>query len=247
MDKVIFRLVRIKISFLKTVLLVHRRPATAMSESRREQCITRQARAQDISPSVAIEVTDSNSLNKAISESRDLDCYGGKAGVRLLILWTRFCRGSYPGQVKKSTRGHFLPASLAVVLLAGFCCNAAPAHTIALQTRGYYMTFMRMPTFGLPQWKQMVDCIAEDGGNTLLLWTAGGFRSKKFPITWQYNRTHKNVENDFVRELIDYAHGKGIKVLLCFSPFCYDGVNQYPLEHPELKARQKNGASANYL
>jgi hypothetical protein len=118
--------------------------------------------------------------------------------------------------------------------------------TEVIPTRGYYMTFMRMPTFGLPQWKQMIDCISDDGGNTLLLWTAGAFRSRKFPITWEYNRSHKNVEADFVRELIDYAHTKSIKVLLCFTPFAYDGVNQYPLEHPELKATQKDGQPAHF-
>src|SRR6185503_3368659 len=50
---------------------------------------------------------------------------------------------------------------------------------------------------------------------------------------------------DFVGELIDYAHTKRIKVLLGFTPFAYDGVNQYPLEHAELKATQKNGQPAN--
>lgn len=116
----------------------------------------------------------------------------------------------------------------------------------AFSIRGYYMTFMRMPTMGLPEWKQAVDCLQRDGGNTLLLWTGGAFRSKKFPITWQYNREHKNVEKDFVGDLIDYAHGKRIKVLLCLTPFAYDGVNQYPIEHSELKATQKNGQPAQY-
>src|SRR5690349_18677469 len=109
------------------------------------------------------------------------------------------------------------------------------------QLRGYYMTFMRMPVMGLPEWKQMIDCIHEDGGNTLLLWMGGAFRSKQFPITWQYNVEHKNIEHDFARELIDYAHTKGIKVMLGFTPFGYDGVNQYPIEHPELKARKADG------
>lgn len=112
--------------------------------------------------------------------------------------------------------------------------------------RGYYMTFMRMPAMALPQWKEMVDCLEEDGGNTLLLWTAGAFRSRKFPVTWKYNEEHQNIRHDFVRELIDYAHQKKIKVLLCFTPFAYDGVNQYPLEHPELKATQRNGAPAQF-
>src|SRR5688572_22177372 len=112
--------------------------------------------------------------------------------------------------------------------------------------RGYYTTFMRMPTFGLPEWKQMIDGMKEDGANFLILWTAGGFRSKAFPITWRYNADHKNVESDYVRELIDYAHTKGIKVMLGFTPFAYDGANQYPLEHPELKATQKNGQPASF-
>ena len=127
---------------------------------------------------------------------------------------------------------------LAALLIAGL----EAAEPIAI--RGYYFTFSRVPTLGLAEWKQAFDGIQADGGNLVLLWIGGGFRSRKFPITWQYNREHKNVEADFVRELIDYAHTKGIKVLLGFTPFSYDGVNQYTLEHPELKAVQKNGKLA---
>ena len=73
----------------------------------------------------------------------------------------------------------------------------APAATNEPFTiRGYYTTFMRMPTFGLPEWKQMIDCMEDDGANFLILWTAGGFRSKQFPITWKYNAEHKNVQHD---------------------------------------------------
>jgi hypothetical protein len=109
------------------------------------------------------------------------------------------------------------------------------------KTRGYYLTLMRMPVMGLPEWKEAIDCFADDQINVLILWTAGGFRSEKFPITWQYNRDHANVAHDFARELIDYAHGKNIRVLLGFTPFGYDGVNRYGLEHPELKARKADG------
>ncbi|MDB6030025.1 MAG: hypothetical protein JWM16_363 [Verrucomicrobiales bacterium] len=107
--------------------------------------------------------------------------------------------------------------------------------------RGYYMTFMRMPLMGLPEWKEAVDCLQEDGSNVVILWTGGAFASKRFPITWDYNREHKNVKHDFVRELINYAHEKKIRVLLGFTPFGYDGVNQYAIEHPELKARKADG------
>src|SRR5438309_7958864 len=79
--------------------------------------------------------------------------------------------------------------------------------------RGYYITFMRMPTYDLADWKRIVDGIHNDGGNTLLLWVAGAFRSNKFPITWAYNRDHENIRHDFVRDLIDHAHTRGIKVL----------------------------------
>jgi hypothetical protein len=107
--------------------------------------------------------------------------------------------------------------------------------------RGYHITFMRMPTYDLIDWKRIVDDIHDDGGNTLLLWVAGAFRSRKFPVTWAYNRDHENVRHDFVRDLIDHTHARGIKVLLGFTPFGYDGVNQYPLEHPETRAVSKDG------
>jgi hypothetical protein len=129
--------------------------------------------------------------------------------------------------------------SLVILLLLAVLAHAATAEPIAI--RGYYFTFCRVPTLGLAEWKQVFDGIQADGGNMVLLWIGGAFRSRKFPVTWRYNQDHKNVASDFVRELIDYAHAKGIKVLLGFTPFSYDGVNQYGLEHPELKAVQENG------
>jgi hypothetical protein len=123
---------------------------------------------------------------------------------------------------------------------------AAPSVSAAepFPIRGYYTTFMRMPTFGLSEWKEMIDCMHDDGANFLVLWTAGAFRSKRFPVTWKYNADHKNVQEDYVRDLIDYAHSRQIKVILGFTPFAYDGTNQFPLEHPELKATQKDGKPA---
>lgn len=111
----------------------------------------------------------------------------------------------------------------------------------AFSLRGYYITFMRMPVMGLPEWKRAVDAFSEDDINTLVLWMPGGFRSKKYPLTWRYNEEHLNVRNDFVRELIDYAHSKKIRVLLGFTPFGYDGVNQMALEHPDWKAKKADG------
>lgn len=131
----------------------------------------------------------------------------------------------------------FLFSVAALWFISAIGCGAEP-----FKLRGYYVTFMRMPVMGLPEWKEAIDCFAEDDINLLILWTAGGFRSKQFPITWEYNREHANVRADFLRELIDYAHTKHIRVLLGFTPFGYDGVNRYPIEHPELIARKADGS-----
>ena len=135
---------------------------------------------------------------------------------------------------------------VAVLLLVEIICRTFSLHAAEAAApfalRGYYLTFMRMPVMGLPEWKEALDCFAEDGANTIVLWTAGGFRSRKFPVTWQYNTEHANVRADFVPELIEHAHIRGIRVLLGFTPFGYDGVNRFPVEHPELKARKVDGS-----
>lgn len=118
----------------------------------------------------------------------------------------------------------------------------SPINTPGFTTRGYYIILSRMPTFGLSEWKRILRYMKEDECNFLILWVGGGFRSKRFPITWQYNRSHQNVEKDFVRQLIDFGHSLNVKIVLGFTPFSYDGVNQYPLKRPDLKAYQKNGA-----
>ena len=109
------------------------------------------------------------------------------------------------------------------------------------QHRGYYLCFMRMPTFGLRVWREILDDAAKDGANTIILWMGGAFRSRGFPITWQWARDHENVKRDFARDLIRHAHHRGIRILLGFTPFGYDGVNQIPLEDPTLKAVGQDG------
>ncbi|MFE0022674.1 hypothetical protein [Amycolatopsis sp. NPDC059021] len=110
--------------------------------------------------------------------------------------------------------------------------------------RGCYLTFCRIPTAGLDTWKSIMDSFAEDGVERVVLWMGGAFRSRKYPITWRYNRSHRNVRENFVGELIDYAHTKDIRILLGFTPYTYDGTNQYALERPDLKAQQSNGRLA---
>jgi hypothetical protein len=119
--------------------------------------------------------------------------------------------------------------------------EAPPASAPVFPHRGYYVCFMRQPTFGLQVWNEILDAASEDGANILILWLAGAFRSKKFPITWQWAKEHENVKADFVRDLIAHAHTRGIRILLGFTPFGYDGVNQLPLEKPHLKAIAADG------
>lgn len=107
--------------------------------------------------------------------------------------------------------------------------------------RGYYITFMRAPLFSFETWKGVLDAVKQDGGNLVILWIGGAFPSRKFPITWQYNAGHENNKHNFAGKLIDYGHDLGLKVLLCVTPYGYDGVNQYAIEHPELKAINREG------
>ena len=137
-------------------------------------------------------------------------------------------------------RREFIVTSAAAALAFPAISVGADARP-AFQQRGYYLCFMRMPTFGLAVWKEILDGAADDGANTIILWMGGAFRSRKFPITWQWAKEHENVKADFARELIAHAHRRGIKVLLGFTPFGYDGVNQWPLAKPELKAVGKDG------
>ena len=106
--------------------------------------------------------------------------------------------------------------------------------------RGYYITFMRGTTFKFEVWK-ISSTLCMKTAESIVLWMGGAFPSRKFPITWKYNAEHQNNQDNFAGKLIDYAHTLGIRVLLCLTPFGYDGVNQYAIEHPELKAITKEG------
>src|SRR5690348_15559702 len=98
-------------------------------------------------------------------------------------------------------------AFFALAPLAGVGDDSTPSPFVH---RGYYFTFSRMPTYGLDEWKQIIDCVHADDGNAVILWIGGGFRSKRFPETWKYNQDHANVKSDFVKSLIDYAHTKEV-------------------------------------
>ncbi|HRY49363.1 MAG TPA: hypothetical protein P5186_15040 [Candidatus Paceibacterota bacterium] len=136
-------------------------------------------------------------------------------------------------------------AFLATTAASSLCLMARsapkPDPKPILRHRGYYVLPCRTPTLDYRACRDMVDAMAEDRANTVILWIAGSFRSRKFPVTWHYNSQHANVRKDFMGRLIRHAHTRGIQCLLGFTPFGYDGVNQYPLEHPELKAAGPDG------
>jgi len=139
------------------------------------------------------------------------------------------------------SRRRFLASTAAGSLGLAAYGAPAPSSVPVFAQRGYYLLPCRTPTLGYAVYRDLVDTLAEDRVNTLILWIAGGFRSKAFPVTWQYNAEHLNVRHDFMGRLIRHAHRRGIKCLLGFTPFGYDGVNQYPREHPELKALGPDG------
>lgn len=108
----------------------------------------------------------------------------------------------------RSARRRILPCVLSLLALFALPPHVGRAEE-RFRYRGYYLLFTRAPTFRLEAWKETIDCLHEDGGNVVVLWMGGAFRSKKFPITWRYNETHANIQHDFVRELIDHAHAPG--------------------------------------
>jgi hypothetical protein len=147
-------------------------------------------------------------------------------------IWTR------RDVVKAGVSGAALAAGTAMAFPAFLPNEAAEPY---FSVRGYYITFMRSPLFSFETWKGIFDAAKQDGGNLIILWMGGAFASRKFPITWKYNVEHENIKHNFAGRLIDYGHQLGLKVVLGLTPYGYDGVNQYALEHPELKAVTEDG------
>ena len=151
------------------------------------------------------------------------------------------------------TRREIIKGGLSVAALAGMGTSNAisakhPPVSVEhrpsrpfFKERGYYITFMRGPLFTYETWKGILDGVKEDDGTHVILWMGGAFPSRRFPITWKYNAEHENVKHNFAGKLIDYGHSLGLKVMLCLTPYGYDGANQYAIEHPELKALNEWG------
>jgi hypothetical protein len=136
--------------------------------------------------------------------------------------------------------------SISVLILSILCAAtwAARAEDEPFRFRGYYFILSRNPGYGLSDYVRILDCMKEDRANVLILWIGGGFPSKRYPETWDYNREHANCRENFAGRIIDAARARGIRVLLGLTPFAYDGVNRYGQAHPELGAVDTQGAPA---
>jgi hypothetical protein len=126
------------------------------------------------------------------------------------------------------------------------CAPLAPGEEPAgpFRYRGYYFILSRNPGYGLEAYRLILDRMAADRANTLILWIGGGFPSRRYPETWDYQKDHRNIRENFAGAVIDHAHLVGIKVLLGLTPFAYDGVNRYGAAHPELGAVDAAGKPA---
>ena len=130
---------------------------------------------------------------------------------------------------------------LCAVLLPNAFSREEASPSKPFEYRGYYFILSRNPRYGLEDYRFILDRMAEDRANLLILWIGGGFPSRKYPETWDHNREHRNMKENFAGAVIDHARARGIRVVLGLTPFAYDGVNRYGAAHPELGAKTRDG------
>jgi hypothetical protein len=149
-----------------------------------------------------------------------------------------------PGQlalVSRGDRGVFNGA----VYLAEFAMQAGPPG-IVLQTktvrrespirnRGTYnlVCWGLAPRYTLQDWKKVIDGMADDGMNLIYFWLSGIFRSKLFPESFIYPETP--LTTDDIRQLIVYAHSRGIEFYLGTGVFAWFGIDDIAKYRPDLR------------
>ncbi|HLH36112.1 MAG TPA: family 20 glycosylhydrolase [Alloacidobacterium sp.] len=90
-------------------------------------------------------------------------------------------------------------------------------------------------------WRGFVDWMASHKINNLNVWIFGlpfgiAYDSKRFPEL--VNRYHPNVKHEFMTELIDYAHSRGIRVFTMIN--FPDGFTPVIKRYPELAGKNVN-------
>ena len=106
--------------------------------------------------------------------------------------------------------------------------NNPPA---ALPVRSIYAVHNRLPLYRLKEWRAYIDCLAEDAVNDLHFFIPGFFRSRLFPEANPYagrnlGFSQPKLSTNGVRQLIRYAHDKGIAFNPCLGVFGWDGIQE---------------------
>ncbi len=107
-----------------------------------------------------------------------------------------------------------------------FAKTAQVVRRPAIGLRGTYnlVCWGLAPRYTRQHWEKVLDAMAEDGMNFIYFWLAGVFRSKLHPETFIYPETPLTTED--IRQLIRYAHGKGIDFYLGTGVFAWFGVDE---------------------
>src|SRR5260221_1182464 len=105
------------------------------------------------------------------------------------------------------------PLAVALAMISPSFAAEPAASPEPFAWRGYYFILSRNPGYGLEDSKLILDRMAEDRANSLILWIGGGFPSKRYPETGDYNRSHTNCRENFAGARIHHAPPARIKAL----------------------------------
>ena len=104
-----------------------------------------------------------------------------------------------------------------------------------IRNRGTYnlVCWGLAPRYTRQDWEKVLDAMAEDGMNLIYFWLAGVFRSQSFPESFIYPETP--LTNEDIRQLIRYAHRRGIEFYAGSGVFAWFGVDAIAQHHPEFR------------
>lgn len=183
--------------------------------------------AASLEDAVVLGLADSNpALAEAALDLRGLSPEG------FLIQRVASTRGAFLAVASPGVAGVFHGAQY----VADFALQSAGA-AAALQTaavrrdspirlRGTYnlVCWGLAPRYTRQHWETVIDAMQEDGMNYIYFWLSGIFRSKKFPESFIYPETP--LTHDDIRQLIRYAHARGIDFYLGTGVFAWFGIDE---------------------
>jgi len=89
------------------------------------------------------------------------------------------------------------------------------------------------PRYTRQHWENVLDAMAADGMNFIYFWLSGIFRSKLYPESFIYPETP--LTSDDIRQLIRYAHARGIDFYLGTGVFAWFGIDEIAKHHDEVR------------